>query len=75
MTDPKHDGHLGSVYAATFPGEVAAAMTNGHMRLTREWRRRGIGIRRCVWRFWRGICHAGLAPCWTRGLPRGLARG
>ena len=25
MTDPKHDGHLGSVYAATDPGEVAAA--------------------------------------------------
>ena len=25
MTDPKHDGHLGSVYAATDPAEVAAA--------------------------------------------------
>ena len=25
MTDPKHDGHLGSVYAATDPTEVAAA--------------------------------------------------
>lgn len=25
MTDPKHDGHLGTVYAATDPAEVAAA--------------------------------------------------
>jgi predicted TPR repeat methyltransferase len=25
MSDPKHDGHLGSVYAATDPAEVAAA--------------------------------------------------
>ena len=25
MTDPKHDGHLSSVYAATDPAEVAAA--------------------------------------------------